>query len=251
MRGQSVELSSSGWRAGFTLLELLVSLSILAVLVSLSLAGISKTRGAGQQAFCANSLRQLAVATRLYLTDNDQRFFAYSQTVPEGTLWYFGLEPGGGSKAEGSRELDVTQGPLYRYIQQTGGVEICPSFPYESALWKPKFKGASYGYGFNTYLSGRNVLTLERPAKTILFGDCAQVNTFQAPASARNPMLEEFYMIDSSFKTIHFRHGTSANIVFTDGHVEAMKLYPGTQDTRLKQANVGRITPVGSTEYLQ
>jgi len=237
---------------GFTLIELLVTMCVIAILATLSLALAGRMRAIGQKAHCMHSLRQLAAATQFYLGDHDERFFAYSQATSEGKLWYFGLEPGGGAaQAEGARELDPTRAPLYPYVQQVGGIEICPSFPYGSALWKPKFKGASWGYGFNTSLSNVNRLAIDRPSRIILFGDCAQVNTFQAPASAKNPMVEEFYMIDGVYRTIHFRHGATANMLFLDGHVEAMKMAPGTQDTQLKAANIGRITPVGSTEFLR
>ncbi len=96
-----------------------------------------------------------------------------------------------------------------------------------------------------------NTLTIAHPAQVILFGDCAQVNTFQAPASPKNPLLEEFYMIDETYKTIHFRHGSCANMLFLDGHVEKFQMYPGTEDARVAGESVGRITPVGSTQYLQ
>ena len=235
----------------FTLIELLLAIAVIAILAAFSLAAMGKVRSIGQKAACANSLRQLGAATSSYLAENDQRCFAYSRKTPEGVLWYFGLEGSGGPKAEGRRGLDQTKGPLYPYVQQTGGIQVCPAFPYGSALWKPKFKGASWGYGFNVALSNVNTLTLDRPSRIILFGDSAQVNTFQAPASAKEPMLEEFYMIDARSRTVHFRHGENANLLFLDGHVEAMKVYPGTEDTRLKSANVGRITPVGSTEYLR
>jgi prepilin-type N-terminal cleavage/methylation domain-containing protein/prepilin-type processing-associated H-X9-DG protein len=238
-------------RRGFTLIELLVAISVIAILAALSLSAMGKMRSVGQKAYCANSLRQLGAATNFYLSEHDQKFFAYSQNTTDGVLWYFGLEGNGGSKAEGSRGLDQTQGPLYPYVQQVGGIQVCPAFPYGSALWKPKFKGASWGYGFNTALSNVNVLTVEHPSRIIVFGDCAQVNSFQAPASAKKPMIEEFYMIDTSSRTVHFRHGDTANMLFIDGHVEAMKMSPGTQDTRLMDANIGRITPQGSTEYLR
>ncbi len=58
-------------------------------------------------------------------------------------------------------------------------------------------------------------------------------------------------MIDNHHPTIHFRHGGCANILFLDGHVEKFTMYPGTLDTRLPSANVGRITPAGSMQYLQ
>lgn len=236
---------------GFTLLEMLVTLSVIALLAVLILAGVGRMRAVAQKAHCANSLRQLGAATHLYLADHERRFFAYTRNTPEGRLWYFGLEPTGGGGSEGSRVLDQTKGPLHPYVRQVGGVTVCPSFPYGTALWKPKFKGASWGYGYNIFLSNVNANTLESPSRVLLFGDCAQVNTFQPPASEKNPMIEEFYMIEDTFKTIHFRHGATANLLFVDGHVEALTVYPGTEDTRLPRAAVGRVTAVGSMDLLQ
>lgn len=235
----------------FTLLELLVATSVIALLAALLLSALAKMRSIGQSAHCANSLRQLGVATQLYLGEHDRRFFAFSQPVKEGRLWYFGLEGAASlGRGEGKREIDVTKSPLYPYIQSVGGIEVCPAFPYELSVWKPKYRGASWGYGFNTTLSNVMATNIAAPSRMILFGDCAQVNTFQAPASASKPMLEEFYMIESNYRTIHFRHGAHANLLFLDGHIEAMTMYPGTSDDRLPEALVGRVTPVGSREYL-
>lgn len=239
-------------KRAFTLVELLVTLAVISVLATLAVESVGKVRDVGNRAKCANSLRQLGVATHLYLGDHAQTMFAYSTSTPEGKLWYFGLEPWGSlGGPEGQRELDKTKAPLYPYINQVGGIEVCPSFPYGTALWKPKFKGASYGYGYNIFLSNQNILTLKQPSQIIVFGDCAQVNTFQAPASAKNPKLEEFYMIENSFKTIHFRHGVVAQLLFVDGHIEGKGIYLGTLDTRLRDGCVGRVTPTGSMEFLQ
>ena len=236
-------------RRAFTLVEVLAVVAIISVLAVLMADIAQKIRASGQRAMCANSLRQLGAATALYLADNGQRYFSYSQSRPDGKLWYFGLEPHGGG-AEGDRALDVTQGPLYPYVFRSG-VEVCPSFPYASALWKPKFKGASWGYGYNIYLSDKLAMMVRSPSTTIVFGDCAQVNNFQAPASAKHPMIEEFYMIEDKFKTIHFRHGGIANFLFADGHIEGLRNYPGTLDKKLPDAQIGRITPAGSMKYLQ
>jgi prepilin-type processing-associated H-X9-DG protein/prepilin-type N-terminal cleavage/methylation domain-containing protein len=235
----------------FTLLELLAAMGVIAVLAVLTLAAAGKLRSTLQGAHCTNNLRQLGAATALYLNDNERRYFDYSRNVPEGRLWYFGLEKKGGGSREGDRDLDRTKSPLYPYLQSVGGVEVCLAFPYEQAIWKPKFKGGSWGYGYNTSLSGVNMAALERPSRVIVFGDCAQVNTFQPPASPSKPMVEEFYMIESRFKTIHFRHGASANLLFADGHVQAMQVFPGTEDDRLPEANVGRVTAVGSVDLLR
>lgn len=236
----------------FTLMELMVVIAIIAVLAALLIPVTEIAGAAGKKVACVSGLRQLGMASSAYLNEHDQQFFAYMAAVPEGKLWYFGLEPSASlGNGEGARELDATQGPLYPYIQKVGGVEICPAFTYDRTLWKPKFKGASFGYGYNTFLSNRRVTALTAPSQVILFGDCAQVNTFQPPASRTNPMLEEFYMIEHTFKTVHFRHSGLANFLFVDGHIEALAPAPETLDARLPKQNVGRITPTGSMQYLQ
>jgi prepilin-type processing-associated H-X9-DG protein len=64
-------------------------------------------------------------------------------------------------------------------------------------------------------------------------------------------MMEEFYLLDSTDKTIHFPHNSHANILFVDGHVESFTPYPGTADTRVPGEVFGRVTPVGSTKMLK
>jgi len=234
------------------MIELFVVIVIMSVLSVMLTAGIIQMRSVAQGTYCANSLRQLGAATRMYLQDHKQKCFDYCLSEPTGDLWYFGFETYADVRLpEGERTVDETQSPLYPYVKEVGGVEICPAFPYGQSIWKPKFKGASWGYGFNTFLSGENVMTLKDLSRVILFGDCAQVNTFQPPASPSNPLLEEFYMIEDSYATVQFRHGGSANMLFLDGHIEKFQMCPGTQDMRLPQANVGRITPFDSMEYLQ
>jgi prepilin-type N-terminal cleavage/methylation domain-containing protein/prepilin-type processing-associated H-X9-DG protein len=238
--------------SGFTLTELLAAVAIIAVLASLSFGAMTQVKSIMQSAYCANSLRQLGAASQLYLNEHQHICFDLYQDLPSGRLWYYGYETYASvGMPEGQRSVDETQSPLYPYINQVGGVEVCPSFPYGQAVWKPKYQGASWGYGMNYYLSGENVLTLPHPSQIILFGDCAQVNTWEPPASSSNPMIEEFYWIDDQYATVHFRHGNCANILFLDGHVEKFTMYPGTLDTLLPGVNVGRITPVGSLTYLQ
>lgn len=172
----------------FTVLELLVSLGIVATLAVLSLAEITQMRSMSQGAFCANSLRQLSAATALYLGDHGNTCFQFKQPVPGGYVWYFGFESTSSlGQAEGQRTVDGTRSPLYPYICQVGGIEVCPAFPYNMpSILKQKYTGASWGYGFNSsHLSGVNISTVAHPAQVLLFGDCAQVNIFEPPASRK------------------------------------------------------------------
>ena len=254
-------------RNALTLVELLATATIVSLLLVLVAPVTTRLFATGYNARCVNSLRQLSAATQMYLGDNNQKFFPYYEDLPEGgRRWYFGTEPASSQGGpEGKRTVDVTDSPLHPYLLSVGKVEVCPAFPYGSDYWKPKFKGASYGYGYNVFLSPPlrpspgapmrptpiSLLSIPQPSKVILFGDCAQVNDFQAPASSGNPLLEEFYMIDDTYKTIHFRHTGRANMVFLDGHVEAFSPHPGTLDSRIAGQTLGRITPRRSTEHLK
>ena len=228
--------------SAFTLIELLVVISIVGLLAAMLMPALRKARESARTAKCAGNLRQLGLAMQMYL-DEQGRYFSYYDTVPGGRVWYFGQEqpfnPGG---MPGTRNLDLTKAKLYPYFQTLHGIEICPSYDYRSPKWRQKFKTVSYGYGYNYQgLQGKSLGDIARPSQIVCFADAAQINTFQAPASASNPMMEEFYYVSPTERTTHFRHLGRANVLFCDGHVDSLPLAPGTLDSRMPDANVGRL----------
>ena len=219
-------------QGGFTLIELLVVISVLALLAMMLVPGLAAARAAARRAVCAVNLRNMQTALVAYLTDNEGKFFPYRENVPEGVLWYWGLEASGGS-GEGGRPLDRSRARLASYFEHAGKTETCPSFPYDKPYFKRKFATISYGYGINRQMllgmnGGTTIADIARPAATVAWAESIQINTWQAPASPANPMLEEWYYLDNRIgapATFHFRHRERCNAAFADGGVRPLSPY--------------------------
>jgi prepilin-type processing-associated H-X9-DG protein/prepilin-type N-terminal cleavage/methylation domain-containing protein len=231
-------------RRAFTLIELLVVIGVIALVAAILLPSLSQAKFSARRIACVSNLRQLGIASQIYWDENDGYCFWYGYGSTNGgkRYWFGWLQDG----AEGEREFDPAQGVLWPYLQGRG-VELCASLRYDAPHFKAKAIGAAYGYGYNLHLAGgalnptAQIGHVSRPTDTALFADAAQVNTFLAPASPDNPLLEEFYYINDTEPTVHFRHQRRANVLYCDGHVDVERPVPGSVDERLPSETVGRL----------
>jgi prepilin-type processing-associated H-X9-DG protein/prepilin-type N-terminal cleavage/methylation domain-containing protein len=203
-------------RAGFTIVELLVVIGIIAVLIAILLPVLSLARQSAGQAACAANLRQWATAMNLYAQSNHGWLPRRGQgKEPTQQLqwyddWFNALPP-------------LLDQPSYQTLVSTGrmpragsrSVWICPQLTGE-----PNVYGNLFGYGMNMALSPR---IAPRPdnvdavgsASTMVFmadgpaGYCSTVPFVSTPAAP------------ASFNPVP-RHRGRVNIAFLDAHVAAL-----------------------------
>src|SRR5690348_4724779 len=117
--------------AGFTLVELLVVIALIAVLASLLLPALSKTKEAGRTAVCGSNIRQLAIAAAAYSLDN-------RGILPDFLQWLHALP------------RDLSTGKLYPYLTSKQ-VYLCPTDKVAIAA-KSANTNRTFSYAMNCLL---------------------------------------------------------------------------------------------------
>src|SRR5437879_434417 len=226
----------------FTLLELLVVISIIAILVGLLLPALAKAKDQARKAHCLSNLRQVYLGFMHYCDDNRDRL------PPLGPDPWFSFQYGGGDPDTNSHDsaglLPATKRPLWSYTRSKD-VFRCPADRGARPDGQPPFDdmfrhvGTSYRYNARPWYwmsgGGGTLRAPEDPVKGLTEKPLSWV-----PNPARFILLNEFPALPwavtgppYTWAIWHFCRGPStvhsaadihqkvfSAILFVDGHAK-------------------------------
>lgn len=146
------------WGRAFTLVELLVVIAIVALLAALLLPVLGKAKTKTQGIQCLNNHRQLALAWRMYVDDNQDRL-PYASEDPRrpetiAGAWISGsLDFNPNNAANWDPSLTIQRSPLWPYCGNQLTIWKCPadqSFVLVNGVPRPRVRSMS----MNVYLGG-------------------------------------------------------------------------------------------------
>jgi prepilin-type N-terminal cleavage/methylation domain-containing protein/prepilin-type processing-associated H-X9-DG protein len=151
-------------KSGFTLVELLVVIGIIALLIGILMPALNRAREQGRRAQCLSNIRQISMAFFMYTNENKGWFPAPGvfggglgqNTVNDMSPTWFG-------RAEdwivwrNKQPDDPLEGSIVKYMNNPDpSVLRCPSDPGLESRWQVPAAGDTYypySYSMNSYLS--------------------------------------------------------------------------------------------------
>lgn len=201
-------------KQGFTLVEMLVVVLIIAVLAALLFPALSKARERGRMVQCQSNLRQLHIAvmnhassggrfpyamTHEYFDDIDQRWKERKGWV----TWRIFANPGSATANKTSDwfempptykgMLSITNGTLWSYIRDER-VYVCPTFKREAERQLQRQAATRTAvvmrsYVMNSQLSYANMFSIQNASRRLLFADGSLYNRPTVPTEAQSSYL--------------------------------------------------------------
>lgn len=225
---QSRPRSGINLRTGFTLVELLVVLSVIAVLTSLLLPALNTAKAKGQRMGCLSNLRQFGIAFQLYAVDQQDAVFPNrdGKLVPLGQTWVEGWLGVPGSDC--TNVIFLKRSLASPYIQ---GLRVwrCPASkdPTVGGITMPRVRTVSLNCFMGSQTNTSKVLSYLRlqqivrpsPSETLAFLD-ERIDTINDGSFA---MQWDFDQEQADSWVLRDKpsvvHNDGAILTFADGHV--------------------------------
>ncbi|MBT3288955.1 MAG: prepilin-type N-terminal cleavage/methylation domain-containing protein [Victivallales bacterium] len=193
----------------FTLIELLVVIAIIAILASMLLPALAQARAKARQISCTNNMKQIGLGVLMYVDDSNEILPGHARGADQPPSWVDLIKP------------------------YTGDDNIvrCPGAPDQRMRggYTP-YMYVTTGYGFYCAHSNRALAIYKNSSSTVLVADGTAFRT-HIPAAARG-VAGGASCANGAVSFVSMRHGTTANFLFLDGHVD------GTNPQRLYDSAV-------------
>jgi prepilin-type N-terminal cleavage/methylation domain-containing protein len=212
-------------RSGFTLVELLVVIGIIAILIAVLMPALGKVRDQANGAKCSSNLRQMMMGALLFAQDHKGRLPGnesdYGQPDLEKRCWIYNADP---SKWPTAPET----GTLYRYINNKA-VYLCPSrvSGAEGTVMGPGYSNGRFDYTIFSAFSGARVTNIPPTGRyqfrTVSGGPALDTATFPTPYFVEETSYRVNKLnIDGGFSNVDEHsdhHGGASYYACVDGSV--------------------------------
>ncbi|MDD2486310.1 MAG: type II secretion system protein [bacterium] len=195
-------------KKGFTLIELIVVITIIALLSSILFPVFAKARSKAAQATCANNLKQLGAAFHMYAQDWDGAG-VLNYRAEDKKSWPFLLAP----------YIDVKQqqNPALP-INEVSRVYFCPALYAKGFLYAVSHASKS-NYSYNQRLANYNIDTVRNSSQTILLVDSKITAAGNAERGFGSSWSTANY-----YNIMSLPHNDGGNVVCLDNHLEFIKV---------------------------
>ncbi|MDD5597382.1 MAG: prepilin-type N-terminal cleavage/methylation domain-containing protein [Victivallaceae bacterium] len=206
----------------FTLLELLVVISIIAVLMALLLPALMKAAEKGRSIGCCNNQKQIGTAFHSYADDNEDFFPAQSAPAYPIGSWCYLL----------SRYLGISWSSTETYPSSGPPVFSCPTAkPFDKTEAIRTTPLYNLGYGCNTYFYDLTYSAprsqISKPSLRLLSADLRYYSPSEGYYGTEDRSTCVIYRLGginsfarTSANYFSYRHSNTLNLLFTDGHLE-------------------------------
>jgi len=242
-------------KAGFTLVELLVVISIIALLMAVLMPALSRARKFARRTVCMANMRRLAITIKLYADSHDDRFppdrlrkatdfitvGPYKRYKPR---WIWFMNEGMGFVINPYKY--ATEEEFNAALEMDNDYYMCPSL--KSYDYARSIRNGAYGYNYQYLGNTRPNPTdtdyanypvwsseITSPVQTVVFCDSRGADIphglhaylVDPPKMAVSKDAGHFSPKSPSVGPLKYspadaRHAGKVNVAFLDGHAEAM-----------------------------